>query len=110
MRLKIPTIHDLDAPLDVLHDEVSEFDSIHDIVFHVDGQSFAAHKFVLLSRCPEPFGTWIDSAEEEGNCFVPAEEGLTGAAFDLILRIIYRNHILNEEGAFPGDDDPGRIT
>lgn len=35
VHLKVPTIHEQEVILDVLHDEMTEFDGIHDISFHV---------------------------------------------------------------------------
>lgn len=97
MHLKLPTIHDLEVPLDVLYEEMSEMDGIHDVLFHVEREVFPAHKYVLLSRAPNCFQSWIESAEDNKNCYLDVE-GLTAVAFEFILRIVYRNHILSEDG------------
>lgn len=110
--------------LDVLHQEMCEFDGIHDVVFHVrkrereigsdpvwsiqgqltqkclpqvDRQVFAAHKYVVLCRAPDTFGPWIESAEDTKNCYVDVD-GLTATAFELILKVIYNNQLLSDSG------------
>lgn len=65
--------------------------------FQVAGVVFPAHKFVLLSRAPESFGPWIESSEDKKNVYLDME-GLSPIAFEIILKIIYKNHILGEQG------------
>ena len=38
MHLKVPTINDQDVILDILHEEMTEFDGVHDVLFHVSGR------------------------------------------------------------------------
>lgn len=100
MHLKIPTISPQDATLNVLYDEVNEFDGIHDVLFHVDRQVFPAHKFVLFSRAPDAFQSLINkNSEDSKDCFLDVEN-LTAVAFEIILKIIYRNHVLTDDGNF----------
>lgn len=60
---------------------------------------FPAHKYVLLSRAPETFRKWIDSSEDHKNCYLEVE-GLTPVFFEMILKIIYTNHLLTEAGEY----------
>lgn len=59
---------------------------------------FAAHKYVLLSRAAATFAPWIDSSDDKKNCYLDGVEGLTATAFEMILKIIYKNQILTEHG------------
>lgn len=61
---------------------------------------FPAHKYVLLSRAPDTFTKWIESAENGRDVFIDIED-LTAVAFGLILNIIYTNHFLTEDGKWP---------
>lgn len=97
MHLKVPTLHEQDVALDTLHDEMSEFDGVHDVVFHVDRESFPAHKYVLLSRAGDAFGPWLEGSEDKKNCYLDVE-GLTAAAFGVILKIVYKNQTVTEQG------------
>lgn len=119
MHLKVPTLHDYNTVLDVLYEEMSEFDSIHNVLFHVselglysidlfincvdfichqvDRQVFPAHKYILLSRAPDTFTSIIAESEDKKNCYLDIE-GLTAVAFEIILKIIYTNHSLTDHG------------
>ncbi|EDW58880.1 inhibitor of Bruton tyrosine kinase [Drosophila virilis] len=78
-----------------LYHDTSEADAVHDIVFHVDGENFAAHKFIVFSRAP--------GLRELVLCYLDKDiylnfENLTGKMFELVLKHIYTNY-------WPTEDD-----
>nr|XP_016929755.1 inhibitor of Bruton tyrosine kinase [Drosophila suzukii] len=78
----------------LLH-ETSDCDAVHDVVFHVDGEKFAAHKFIIYSRAP--------GLRELIRCYLDKDiylnlEHLTGKMFELILKYIYTSY-------WPTEDD-----
>lgn len=45
------------------------------------------------------FAKWIESAEDGKNVFIDVD-GLSPVVFELILKIIYTNHFLTEDGKY----------
>ncbi|KAH8233465.1 hypothetical protein KR026_008461 [Drosophila bipectinata] len=78
----------------LLHD-TSDCDAVHDVVFHVDGEKFPAHKFIIYSRAPglrELVRMYLDK-----DIYLNLEN-LTGRMFELVLKHIYTNY-------WPTEDD-----
>nr|AAL29148.1 SD05384p [Drosophila melanogaster] len=78
----------------LLH-ETSDCDAVHDVVFHVDGEKFAAHKFIIYSRAP--------GLRDLIRCYLDKDiylnfDHLTGKMFELILNHIYSSY-------WPTEDD-----
>ncbi|XP_001360463.3 inhibitor of Bruton tyrosine kinase [Drosophila pseudoobscura] len=78
-----------------LYHDTCESDAVHDVVFHVDGERFAAHKFILYSRAP--------GLRELTRIYLDKDvylnfENLTGKMFELILKYIYTSY-------WPTEDD-----
>lgn len=78
-----------------LYHDTSEADAVHDLVFHVDGERFAAHKFIVFARAPglrELIRAYLDK-----NIYLNFEN-LTGKMFEVVLKHIYTNYWPTEEG------------
>ncbi|KAH8253689.1 hypothetical protein KR032_006546 [Drosophila birchii] len=78
----------------LLHD-TSDCDAVHDVVFHVDGEKFPAHKFIIYSRAPglrELIRMYLDK-----DIYLNLEH-LTGKMFELVLKHIYSSY-------WPTEDD-----
>ncbi|KAH8411036.1 hypothetical protein KR222_009926 [Zaprionus bogoriensis] len=78
-----------------LYHDTSDSDAVHDVVLHVDGESFAAHKFILFSRAPglcELIRCYLDK-----DIYLNFDK-LTGKMFELMLKHIYSNY-------WPTEDD-----
>uniref|UniRef100_A0A2M4AFK3 BTB domain-containing protein n=2 Tax=Anopheles triannulatus TaxID=58253 RepID=A0A2M4AFK3_9DIPT len=75
--------------------DASEEDAVHDVVFYVEGQSFAAHRFILYHR--SEFLRRLLKAKPEQKEFHLKEcglDGLTCGAFKLALRYLYTNQLV----------------
>lgn len=78
----------------LLHD-TSDCDAVHDVVFHVDGDKFPAHKYIIYSRSPglrELVRMYLDK-----DIYLNFEN-LTGKMFELVLKHIYTNYWPTEDG------------
>lgn len=78
----------------LLHD-TSDCDAVHDVVFHVDGEKFPAHKFIIYSRAPglrELIRLYLDK-----DIYLKFEH-LTGKMFELVLKHIYSSYWPTEDG------------
>ncbi|XP_017866421.1 PREDICTED: inhibitor of Bruton tyrosine kinase isoform X1 [Drosophila arizonae] len=77
-----------------LYHDTSEADAVHDLVFHVDGERYAAHKFIIFGRAPglrELIRNYLDK-----DVYLNFEN-LTGKMFELVLKHIYTNYWPTEE-------------
>lgn len=95
---KYYTISDLpleDNMFKTLLHEVSEFDAVHDIVFHVDSEIFPAHRFIVFSRSK---GLMKAVGEYEDKNVYLNYEGLTGKMFEIMLKHIYTNYAPENKG------------
>ncbi|KAH8397186.1 hypothetical protein KR215_010290 [Drosophila sulfurigaster] len=78
-----------------LYHDTCDSDAVHDVVLHVDGERFAAHKFIIFSRAPglrELIRCYLDK-----NVYLNFDN-LTGKMFELVLKHIYSNY-------WPTEDD-----
>ncbi|EDW72399.1 uncharacterized protein Dwil_GK20738 [Drosophila willistoni] len=78
-----------------LYHDTSDTDAVHDVVFHVDGELFAAHKFIIYSRANGLRDLMMSYLDKD---IYFNFENLTGKMFELILKIIYTNYS-------PAEDD-----
>jgi len=91
----MPTLPRREHSFKKLLHETSDCDAVHDVVFHVDGEKFAAHKFIIYSRAP--------GLRELIRCYLDKDiylnlEHLTGKMFELILKYIYTSYWPTEDG------------
>ncbi|XP_065367472.1 inhibitor of Bruton tyrosine kinase [Calliphora vicina] len=91
---KLPALNPEEYTFKKLYNDVCEYDAIHDVVFHVDGDKFPAHRFIIHARAPglREFIAMKDEKEVHLNFQL-----LTGKMFELILKFIYSNYLLNEQ-------------
>ncbi|ALC41431.1 CG8060 [Drosophila busckii] len=78
-----------------LYHDTSDTDAVHDIVFHVDGECFAAHKFIVFSRAAGL--RELIRGYEDKNIYLNFDN-LTCKMFELVLKHIYNNY-------WPREDD-----
>ncbi|KAH8369839.1 hypothetical protein KR093_001095 [Drosophila rubida] len=78
-----------------LYHDTCDTDAVHDVVFHVDGESFAAHKFIIFSRAPGL--RELIRCYQDKNVYLNFDN-LTGKMFELMLKHIYTNY-------WPAEDD-----
>ncbi|XP_030377175.1 inhibitor of Bruton tyrosine kinase isoform X2 [Scaptodrosophila lebanonensis] len=77
-----------------LYHDTSDSDSVHDVVFHVDGESFAAHKFIIYAFSPglrELIKSYLNK-----DIYLNIEH-LTCKMFELMLKYIYTYYFPTEE-------------
>ncbi|KAH8400712.1 hypothetical protein KR009_000515 [Drosophila setifemur] len=77
----------------LLH-ETSDSDAVHDVVFHVDGETFPAHKFIVYSRAPGLRDLIRQYLEKD---IYLNFENLTAKMFELILKHIYSSYWSTED-------------
>lgn len=92
---KLPALNPEEYTFKKLHLDASEYDAVHDIVFHVDGDKFPAHKLLIYARA----GGLKDliSSYQDKNVYLNFQF-LTGKMFEIILKFIYSNYLPNEQG------------
>ncbi|XP_054736672.1 inhibitor of Bruton tyrosine kinase [Anastrepha obliqua] len=76
-----------------LYNEMDEFDAIHDVVFHVDSETYAAHKLFVYARAPGLRN--ILKTYDEKHIYLNFKL-MTGKMFELMLKHIYTNQFPNE--------------
>ncbi|EDW02415.1 GH21979 [Drosophila grimshawi] len=90
-----PTLPRREHSFKKLYHDTSDADAVHDIIFHVDGEIFAAHKFIIFNRAAglrELVRLYLDK-----DIYLNFEN-LTGKMFELVLKHIYTNY-------WPTEDD-----
>lgn len=90
-----PTLPRRENHFKKLYHETSDADAVHDVVLHVDGESFAAHKFIIYQRAA--------GLRELIRCYLDKDiylnfDNLTGKMFELIMKHIYSNYWPTEDG------------
>lgn len=94
-----PQLESLRSQLRELLTEASEDDGLVDVVFVVQGRRFVAHKYVVLLRAPAMQTLIERGTMKNGLCVVNLEEEwLSSTMFEMILKYVYENHTLTEEG------------
>ncbi|XP_039954070.1 inhibitor of Bruton tyrosine kinase [Bactrocera tryoni] len=91
---KLPTLTHEEYSFKKLYNEVDEFDAVHDVVFHVDSETYAAHKFIVYARAPG-LRDILQSYEDE-HIYLNFKL-MTGKMFELMLKHIYTNQFPNED-------------
>ncbi|XP_023296811.2 inhibitor of Bruton tyrosine kinase [Lucilia cuprina] len=91
---KLPALNPEEYTFKKLFNDVCEYDAIHDVVFHVVGDKFPAHKFIVYARAPGLREMIASKDEKEVHI---SFQLLTGKMFELILKFIYSNYLLNEQ-------------
>lgn len=92
---KLPALNPEEYTFKKLYHDVSEYDAIHDLVFHVDGEKFPAHKFLIHARAPGL--KELISSYEDKDIYLNMQL-LTCKMFEIILKFIYSNYLPNEQG------------
>ncbi|KAM8711354.1 hypothetical protein ACLKA7_000488 [Drosophila subpalustris] len=90
-----PTLPRREHHFKKLYHDTCDSDAVHDVVLHVDGERYAAHKYIIFSRAPglrELIRCYLDK-----NVYLNFDN-LTGKMFELILKHIYCNY-------WPTEDD-----
>ena len=93
---KLPTLNPEEYTFKKLYNDVCDYDAIHDVLFHVDGEKFPAHKFIVYARAPG-LRELLLAANEDKSVHLNFEL-LTSKMFELILKFIYCNYLPNGEG------------
>lgn len=93
---KLPTLNPEEYTFKKLYNDVCDYDAIHDVLFHVDGEKFPAHKFIVYARAPG-LRELLSAANEDKSVHLNFEL-LTSKMFELILKFIYCNYLPNGEG------------
>ncbi|XP_004537512.1 inhibitor of Bruton tyrosine kinase [Ceratitis capitata] len=91
---KAPYLHAESYSFKKLYNDVDIFDAVHDVVFHVDSETYAAHKFIIYARAPG-LGDILKSYEDK-EIYLNFKL-LTGKMFEIILKHIYTNQLPSEE-------------
>ncbi|XP_036330764.1 inhibitor of Bruton tyrosine kinase [Rhagoletis pomonella] len=91
---KLPNLTPEEYSFKKLYNEMDEFDAVHDVVFHVDSETYAAHKFLIYARAPG-LRDIIKSYEDE-HIYLNLKR-MTGKMFELMLKHIYTNQFPNED-------------
>lgn len=94
---KLPNLTPEEYTFKKLYHDVSEYDAIHDILFHVDGEKFPAHKFIIYARAAGL--KELISSYKDKDIYLNFQL-LTGKMFEIILKFIYSNYLPNEQGVF----------
>lgn len=92
---KAPYLHAESYSFKKLYNDMDVFDAVHDVVFHVDSETYAAHKFIIYARAPG-LGDILRSYEDK-EIYLNFKL-LTGKMFEIILKHIYTNQLPSEEG------------
>ncbi|XP_031631768.1 inhibitor of Bruton tyrosine kinase [Contarinia nasturtii] len=90
--LFIPHLPDDPITFKALLNETSEFDLLHDIVFHVEDEVFPAHKYIVYSRAE---GLREIVRKYKDKHIYLNYDGLTSKMFELMMRYIYENYTLS---------------
>ncbi|XP_061394598.1 inhibitor of Bruton tyrosine kinase [Musca vetustissima] len=91
---KLPTLSPEEYTFKKLYHDVSEYDGIHDLLFHVDGEKFPAHKILIHARAPGL--KELIAAYEDKDIYLNIQL-LTSKMFEIILKFIYTNYLPNEQ-------------
>uniref|UniRef100_A0A0A1XIP7 Inhibitor of Bruton tyrosine kinase n=1 Tax=Zeugodacus cucurbitae TaxID=28588 RepID=A0A0A1XIP7_ZEUCU len=91
---KLPNLTHEEYSFKKLYNEMDEFDTVHDVVFHVDSETYAAHKFIVFARAPG-LRDILQSYEDE-HIYLNFKL-MTGKMFELMLKYIYTNQFPNED-------------
>lgn len=89
--LWIPNVPDDPITFKALLNETTEFDLLHDIIFHVEDEIFPAHKYIVYSRAE---GLRDIVRKYKDKHIYLNYEGLTAKMFELIMKYIYENYTL----------------
>ncbi|XP_013100750.2 inhibitor of Bruton tyrosine kinase [Stomoxys calcitrans] len=91
---KLPALNPEEYTFKKLYHDVSEYDAIHDIVFHVDSEKFPAHKFLIHARASGL--KELISSYQDKDIYLNMQL-LTGKMFEIMLKFIYSNYLPNEQ-------------
>lgn len=94
--VKLPQLHPEEYSFKKLMIDAHEFDEIHDLVFHVDAESFYCHKILIYVRSNGL--KRIIEQQMDKNIDLNHLSGLTGKMFEIILKFIYSNYYFAIEG------------
>lgn len=89
--LTIPSVPDDPITFKSLLNDTTEFDLLHDIIFHVEDEIFPAHKYIVFSRAE---GLRDIVRKYKDKHIYLNYEGLTAKMFELIMKYIYENYTL----------------
>lgn len=92
---KLPALTPEEYTFKKLYNDVNENDAISDVVFHVDGDKFPAHRFIIYARAPGLRELIISHKTKDVHLSFTL---LTGKMFEFILKFIYTNYLPNEQG------------
>uniref|UniRef100_A0A1B0BRM9 BTB domain-containing protein n=1 Tax=Glossina palpalis gambiensis TaxID=67801 RepID=A0A1B0BRM9_9MUSC len=91
---QLPTLKQEEYTFKKLYNGISEYDSVHDIVFHVDGDKFPAHKFIIYARAPGLKAIISKNGNKEIYLNFPQ---LTAKIFEIIMKFAYNNYMPSRE-------------
>lgn len=84
-----------------LLNDANEFDQTHDIIIHVDNEEFYCHKFIIYSRSNGLMKIINDMENNSIDKHIYLNfKNLTSKMFEIILKHIYTNYYLADEGNF----------
>lgn len=92
---KLPKLTHEEYSFKKLYNEMDEFDAVHDLIFHVDSETYAAHKFIVYARAPGLRDILLSYEDEH---IYLNFKLMTGKMFELMLKHIYTNQFPNEDG------------
>ncbi|XP_055379540.1 inhibitor of Bruton tyrosine kinase-like isoform X2 [Condylostylus longicornis] len=87
----LPKLHSEEYNFKKLLNDVSEFDAIHDIVFHIDNEVFYAHKLIIYSRSK---GLKEIIMQQNSKNIYLNYKNFTSKMFEMILKHIYCHYFL----------------
>lgn len=93
--LNVPPLQIEEMSFKNLMVEASETDSIYDIVFHVEGETFPAHKYIVFSRAKGLQNVVLPYGDKH---IYLNYKGLSSKMFELMMKHIYCNHTLSLTG------------
>ncbi|XP_014103138.2 inhibitor of Bruton tyrosine kinase [Bactrocera oleae] len=91
---KLPKLTHEEYSFKKLYNEMDEFDTVHDLIFHVDSETYAAHKFIVYARAPGLRDILLSYEDEH---IYLNFKLMTGKMFELMLKHIYTNQFPNED-------------
>lgn len=77
--------------------DANENDTIHDVIFHVEGETFVAHKYILFSRAKGLQSVVLPYGDKH---IYLNYKGLSSKMFELMIKHIYCNHTLSLTGKY----------
>lgn len=92
---KLPALNPEEYTFKKLHLDVNEYDDIHDVLFHVDGEKFPAHKLIVYARASGLRDLISSYTDKDIHLNFSL---LTSKMFEIILKFIYSNYLPNGEG------------